>query len=345
MTSHVEPQREIEMGTEEKSANQIFGEASEMLGNLEKRSKSASQFLVNERKDASAKADKAKKDVTASLARDFMVAIASLDDEVAAIETIDVGDDIALSAMVDGVRMINSEVNKTIEKHGLENTNATVTASADVAEGEPDAPAPEKDDPLSLSLSGGAKKKKFSLEAINPFKGLEVFLGRASEKVEALKAVIGEGDNPELITKMEDEIQRLASLHKEHKGLSSRQEKDIADKTQYGATKLAKDFFCVVDNMDRAVRAAEGQEKSGGDVFKTMLKGVKEARSELIKAFEKNGILCDEPLGKKFDPNFHDGLFQVPGTGKEAGTIVQVEEAGYSLNGRVLRAAKVGFAQ
>jgi molecular chaperone GrpE len=53
-------------------------------------------------------------------------------------------------------------------------------------------------------------------------------------------------------------------------------------------------------------------------------------------------LLQFESLTKKFDPNFHDCLFQVPDPTKEPGTVAQVLKDGFTLNGRVLRPASVG---
>lgn len=322
-----------------KTPEEIFTDAYEMLGSLEKRVASAEKFLEGERSAGSKKADEAQKAVTASLAQDFMVAIASLDDEVAAVETIDASGDAALSSMVDGVRLINAEVKKTVEKHGLNNAEGQKSSDAEGAS------------KVSLSLGGGKKKSFGGLKAINPFKGMDLFLSRAAEQVEALKTITPEEGSEEsqearLGAEIEEQIARLTSVNKDYNGLAERQSRDIENKTLYGATKLAKDFLSVVDNMDRAVKAAESQaENNSNETFKTMLSGVREARSELIQAFEKNGIVRDEPMAEQFDPNKHEAMFQAPVPGKKKGEIISVEEAGYALNGRVLRAAKVGFAQ
>ena len=47
-------------------------------------------------------------------------------------------------------------------------------------------------------------------------------------------------------------------------------------------------------------------------------------------------------LEEKFDPNFHEALFEVPHPEKEHGTILNVVKDGYMFRERVLRAAQVG---
>ena len=49
-----------------------------------------------------------------------------------------------------------------------------------------------------------------------------------------------------------------------------------------------------------------------------------------------------EPLGEKFDPNFHDAMFEAPDATREAGTVMHVATPGYLLHERCLRAAGVG---
>ena len=73
--------------------------------------------------------------------------------------------------------------------------------------------------------------------------------------------------------------------------------------------------------------------------------GVEMIEKEVVSAFEKNHILRVDPMGQKFDPNFHEAMFEVPDTGKPAGTVVQVLAPGYVLRDRLLRAAMVGVAK
>ena len=67
---------------------------------------------------------------------------------------------------------------------------------------------------------------------------------------------------------------------------------------------------------------------------------------KMQKIFAKNGLLQIKPTeGDKFDPNFHDALFQAKIPEQTTGTIIQVMKMGYRLHDRVIRAAQVGVAQ
>ena len=61
--------------------------------------------------------------------------------------------------------------------------------------------------------------------------------------------------------------------------------------------------------------------------------------------FERFDIRRIEPWGEKFDYNFHQAMFEVPNSGKPAGTVVEVVRPGYVMGDRLLRPAMVGVAK
>ena len=66
-----------------------------------------------------------------------------------------------------------------------------------------------------------------------------------------------------------------------------------------------------------------------------------------MNTLKKHGLERFDPgeAGDKFDPNRHDAVFQAPQQGKEDGTVFYTQQKGFLLNGRVLRAAKVGVVK
>lgn len=76
-----------------------------------------------------------------------------------------------------------------------------------------------------------------------------------------------------------------------------------------------------------------------------MHEGLKLTESQLLKVFNKHGVVMCNPEGEKFDPNIHEAVFQQPIPDKEAGTIFVVTKPGYTLNERVLRPALVGVVK
>ena len=60
---------------------------------------------------------------------------------------------------------------------------------------------------------------------------------------------------------------------------------------------------------------------------------------------ERHGVKKLDVLQKKFDPNFHQAMFEVPDKETPNNTVVQVVQDGYIIGSRVLRPAMVGVAK
>ena len=76
-----------------------------------------------------------------------------------------------------------------------------------------------------------------------------------------------------------------------------------------------------------------------------MIKGFAMVRDELLAALGKSGIQAFSPEGEPFDPNEHEAMAQQPSEEAESGTVVEVYQRGYRINGAVLRPARVVVAQ
>src|SRR5919202_661259 len=98
--------------------------------------------------------------------------------------------------------------------------------------------------------------------------------------------------------------------------------------------------------MDRALQALDDELRAKADAaVKGLLDGVELTERELHKVLEKHGVRKLEPTGERFDPNFHQAMYEVPDPSVPAGTVVQVVQAGYMIADRVLRPALVGVAK
>lgn len=76
-----------------------------------------------------------------------------------------------------------------------------------------------------------------------------------------------------------------------------------------------------------------------------LIEGIEATEKDLLKTFDKHGIEKIEPLDEPFDPNFHEVMFEAAMPDKPGGTVIQVIEAGYVLNERLLRPARVGISK
>jgi molecular chaperone GrpE len=146
-------------------------------------------------------------------------------------------------------------------------------------------------------------------------------------------------ENAELKDKL---LRTLAEME----NLRRRTEREVADARVYGIASFARDVLTVADNMQRAMQALDDElrEKSDASV-KALLDGVELTERELLKSLEKNGIRKIDPVGEKFDPNFHQAIYEVPDASVPAGHVVQVVQSGYTIGDRVLRPAMVGVSK
>ena len=128
--------------------------------------------------------------------------------------------------------------------------------------------------------------------------------------------------------------------------LRKRAERDVADARQYGIAGFARDVLRVADNMHRALDHIGEELRSSADPqVAALIEGVNLIERELMKVLEKNGVKLFSPLGEKFDPNLHQAMFEMPGSGYPNGHVAQVIQAGYMIGERVLRPAMVAVAK
>ncbi len=122
--------------------------------------------------------------------------------------------------------------------------------------------------------------------------------------------------------------------------------KDREDATKYAVTNFARDLLDYTDNFKRAIDSIPDELKNSGEERITnLLSGLEAMQRQLLQTLDKNGVKKIEPRDEPFNPHFHEVMFEVPGTGKPAGTIIQLVDAGYILHERLLRPARVGVAK
>jgi molecular chaperone GrpE len=128
--------------------------------------------------------------------------------------------------------------------------------------------------------------------------------------------------------------------------LRKRTEREVADARQYGLTAFARDVLQVSDNMHRALDSigAELAQSTDSNVH-ALVEGIELTERELDKVLDKHGVKKFSPLGEKFDPNFHQAMYEVPDSSAAPGSVVQVIQAGFMSGARVQRPAMVAVAK
>jgi molecular chaperone GrpE len=124
-----------------------------------------------------------------------------------------------------------------------------------------------------------------------------------------------------------------------------RAQRDRDDAQKYGITNFAREMLTVADNLRRALEAIPAETLQNDEALKNLYDGVAATERQLEAALGKQQIQRIWPEGERFDSNFHQAMFEVPDSGKPAGTVVQVLQAGYKIHDRLLRPALVGVAK
>lgn len=121
-----------------------------------------------------------------------------------------------------------------------------------------------------------------------------------------------------------------------------RADRDRRDAEQYGGSRLARDLLPVYDALNRALEAASDEQREAAGA---LIQGVELTLRELSNVFAKHGITVIRPEnGDKFDPTYHEAMFEAAVPGTVAGEIIQVMDNGFRLHDRLLRPAKVGVS-
>jgi molecular chaperone GrpE len=141
-----------------------------------------------------------------------------------------------------------------------------------------------------------------------------------------------------------DELVKTAAERDEYLALAQRTQadfenyrkrvaRDAAQAQDRGVAKLAKQLLPALDNLDRAIEAAEDEDP--------LLAGVRLVRSEIGAALARAGIEAFAPLGEAFDPNQHEAMAQQPVDGAASGTVAEVYQDGYRMGDAIIRPARV----
>lgn len=155
-----------------------------------------------------------------------------------------------------------------------------------------------------------------------------------------------EGTAAELQAENADLKDRVLRALAELENLRRRAEREREETRKYAVTAFARDMLNVGDNMTRALQSLDdAAREQAQDTVKALIEGVDITHRELMKVFQRHGIEQLKPEGEKFDPNFHQAMFEVEDPKVAAGTVIQVVQDGYRIGERVLRPALVGVSK
>jgi molecular chaperone GrpE len=164
---------------------------------------------------------------------------------------------------------------------------------------------------------------------------------------------------------------RALRSHAELENFRKRSQRELADERRYAIVPFARDLLAVVDNLERAIEAAQAQADAlarGGRESERgvregegsaregeapaepvrpatdithLLDGVKLVATQLDGVLKTHGCVRIDTVGERFDPNYHQAIAQEPSEEHPAGTISRAAQSGYKLHDRVIRPAQV----
>jgi molecular chaperone GrpE len=164
----------------------------------------------------------------------------------------------------------------------------------------------------------------------------DVAEGMVAHAREDGEAAAIEGELGELVKTVAQRDEYLALAQRtqaDFENYRKRVARDAAQAQDRGVAKLAKELLPALDNLDRAIEAAEAEDP--------LLAGVRLVRSEIAAALARVGIEAFAPLGEPFDPNQQEAMAQQPVEGLASGTVAEVYQDGYRMGETIIRPARV----
>lgn len=149
----------------------------------------------------------------------------------------------------------------------------------------------------------------------------------------------------DLTQQLSDSKDQQLRIQAEMQNLRRRAERDVQNAHKYGLEKLINALLPVLDNLDRTISAADADEAADNTALKSLLEGVELTSKSATDALKNFSVEIIDPVGEPFDPQLHEAMTMVPSPSAEPNTVIDVLQKGYTLNGRLLRAAMVVVAK
>lgn len=177
----------------------------------------------------------------------------------------------------------------------------------------------KKDAEVELTES----EKKFTLQIEDLTKEVAESKEKNAELLDKYKRALADGEN-----------------------LRQRLTKQIDDAKAFGIQSFCKDLLEVADVLGHATEAVPQSEINDKNPhLKSLFEGLKMTKCTLEQIFKRHHLEQVNPINEKFNPNYHEALFQIDNKSVDANTVLQVSKIGYKLKDRCLRPALVGVSK
>lgn len=141
--------------------------------------------------------------------------------------------------------------------------------------------------------------------------------------------------------------ERYIRLAAEMENLRRRTEREVKDARVFAISNFARDVLAVSDDLGRAMQVVRDSQNTEDPMAAVagLVEGIAATERAMITTMERHGVTRVDPMGEKFDPNYHQAMFEVPDATKPNNTIMNVVQAGFKIGERMLRPALVGVSK
>ena len=227
------------------------------------------------------------------------------------------------------------------EKHGQKDMTKERKESSEAEAQRVERKAKNKGDaPLDKQKSKNEPKNKAAGDKASENK---IIKGQQEEEaltlddmINAIKVLSEENE------KLKNQLLRLAA---DKENMNKRHRNDLEEASKFSTAKMSKDFVEVLENMYRATSAIKEEELEASAALKNLHEGIVMTQKSFLSTLERNGVTRILPKGEAFNHDLHQAVSQAEGGGHKPGMVVEVLQAGYLLNGRLLNPAMVVVAK
>ncbi|PMO06048.1 nucleotide exchange factor GrpE [Vibrio splendidus] len=142
-------------------------------------------------------------------------------------------------------------------------------------------------------------------------------------------------------SKVKEQQDSVLRAKAEVENMRRRTEQEVDKARKYALNKFAEGLLPVIDNLERAVQAADAE----NEAVKPILEGVELTHKTFVDTVAKFGLTEINPEGEAFNPELHQAMSIQESPDHESNTVMFVMQKGYELNGRVIRPAMVMVAK
>src|SRR4029079_17071235 len=155
-----------------------------------------------------------------------------------------------------------------------------------------------------------------------------------SDKVSTDPGIEARGEIEAMMAENADMRDRLLRTMADMENLRKRTEREKSDTARYAISSFARDVLTVGDNLRRTVEHVPPDAAAQDPALKSFIDGVEWTERELLNVWERHGVTRIDPLGARFDPNFHQAMYEVEKNDVPEGTVVEVMKGAYAISRR-----------